>query len=88
MSGLVHSQRDRDAVLDLCDAGRGPGDALRFLLLGPGAYRSGQDHFAALHVDVDAFRIHLGIADEGILDRLAHKGYAIIYPTAVDDQAD
>src|SRR3954469_10675018 len=64
------SRVDRDQVLHLNDTGRRPGDTLGLAALRPRPYAPGQDHLAALHGDVDPFRIRLGRAYQGVLDPL------------------
>src|SRR3984957_2994080 len=59
---------DHDAVFDLGDAGRRPGDALGFLALDPGANGAFQRHHAAVRFDGDPIGIHLGISLECVLD--------------------
>src|SRR5260370_7512611 len=59
---------DHDAVFDLGDAGRRPGDALGFLALDPRANGAFQRHHAAVRFDGDPIGIHLGISLESALN--------------------
>src|ERR1700681_4826867 len=62
------SRTDHDAVFDLGDAGRRPGDALGFLALDPGANGAFQRHHAAVRFDGDPVGVHLGISLDCVLD--------------------
>src|ERR1700692_471671 len=55
---------DHNPVFDSGDAGRRPGDALRFLALDPGANGAFQYHLAAVGFDGDPIGVHLGISLE------------------------
>src|SRR3984893_12169592 len=61
---------DHDAVFDLGDARRRPGDTLGFLALYPGANGAFQRHHAAVRFDGYLQRHGLGISLECVLDLL------------------
>src|ERR1700694_5511378 len=71
VSGTAGKDRlgtDHDPVFDLGDAGRRPGDALRFFALDPGANGTLQYHLAAMGFDGDPVGVHFGAALECFLD--------------------
>src|SRR6202043_1134838 len=59
---------DHDPVFDLGDAGRRPGDALRFLALDPGANGTFQYHLASVRFDGNPIGVRLGISLECLHD--------------------
>src|SRR6476660_8666298 len=67
---------DHNPIFDFGDAGRRPGDALRFLALDPGADGAFQYHLAAVGFDGDPIGVHLGISLECFHDlALEFRGF-------------
>ncbi len=60
---------NRQAILDALDAWRGPGGIFGCLTLAPVMDITVQRDMAAIaHIDVDALRLHAGMALESVLD--------------------
>jgi hypothetical protein len=55
---------NHNPIFDFGDAGRRPGDALRFLPLNPGANGAFQCHLTSVRFDGDSIGVHLGISLE------------------------
>src|SRR5438477_11507314 len=71
-SGNFHGAWDlgthNDPVVDLGDAGGGPGNPLRLVALDPRPHGALEDHFAAVRFNGDAIGIYLGAAFECVHD--------------------
>src|ERR1700733_12089291 len=81
---------DHDAVFDLGDAGRRPGDAFGFLAFHPGANGALQRHLAAARFDLDPIGIQLGVSLERFLDLALELGglHPRLYRDDVGDTLD